>query len=425
MDWSKFAFEMPSQVALIQAGIAFALSAAAILFSRWMSVRWADRASAWWLGHAGGHGEGLRGRILALLRHGVAAALLTIIFVVDSWSGLARFIIGVALALQAAWFGKHLLRGLGVGRGISNGFALAIFAALFAVALGGFDQMTASMEQIGFTLGSRRWSLLSVAIFLLTAIALYAGVRLANRLLAHSIGASKGLDPTQKVLGQKLVSIGIVIAACLLAIDIFNIDLTSLAVFSGALGLAVGFGLQKTFGNLIAGIILLMDRSIKPGDVIAVGDSFGEVNRIGIRAMSVITREGKEHLIPNENLMTQEVENWSYTNRNVRVGIPVSVAYSTDMDRARELMLQAVKESPRVLNSPAANILMREWADSAVKFEIRCWINDPEGGLSNVRSDVLWRLWNLFKEEGIEIPFPQRDVHVRSLPETKSKSLKK
>jgi hypothetical protein len=119
---------------------------------------------------------------------------------------------------------------------------------------------------------------------------------------------------------------------CLLrGIDLLGIDLTALTVFSGAFGLAVGFGLQKTFGNLIAGIILLMDRSVKPGDVIVVGDSFGHVTKIGVRAVSIVTRDGKEHLIPNENLMTQEVENWSYSSRDVRVHIPVGIAYDCDL----------------------------------------------------------------------------------------------
>jgi hypothetical protein len=135
------------------------------------------------------------------------------------------------------------------------------------------------------------------------------------------------------------------VAAFFIGIDIVGIDLTALAVFSGAFGLAVGFGLQKTFGNLIAGIILLMDRSIKPGDVIVVGDSFGHVTKIGVRAVSIVTRDGKEHLIPNENLMTQEVENWSYSSRDVRVHIPVGVAYDCDLPLAQKLMIEAAKAS--------------------------------------------------------------------------------
>jgi small-conductance mechanosensitive channel len=146
--------------------------------------------------------------------------------------------------------------------------------------------------------------------------------------------------------------------------------------------------------------------------VIVVGDSFGWVNRIGVRAVSVVTRDGKEHLIPNENLMTQEVENWSYTDRNVRVRIPVRVAYSCDLKLAQSLMLQAAKDSPRVLDAPMSNVRLTAFGESGVEHEILVWISDPEDGVGNVRSDVLNRLWFLFKDNGIEIPFPQRDVRV-------------
>jgi small-conductance mechanosensitive channel len=171
--------------------------------------------------------------------------------------------------------------------------------------------------------------------------------------------------------------------------------------------------MQKTIGNLIAGIILLMDRSIKPGDVIVVGDSFGWVNKIGVRAVSVVTRDGKEHLIPNEDLMTREVENWSYTDRNVRVRIPVRVAYSCDLKLAQELMLRAAKESPRVLDDPRANVWLTAFGADGVEHDILVWISDPESGVGNVRSDLLNRLWLLFKEHGIEIPYPQRVVHLQ------------
>ena len=195
-----------------------------------------------------------------------------------------------------------------------------------------------------------------------------------------------------------------------------GIDLTALAFFSGAFGLAIGFGFQKTFGNLISGIILLMDRSIKPGDVIVVGESFGWVEKIGIRAVSVVTRDGKEHLIPNENLMTQEVENWSFSDKNVRVRIPVGVSYDSDMVQVQDLMLQAAKESPRVLDEPKPNVWMTEYGDSSVNFEVLVWISDPESGVGNVRSDVLNRLWWLFQEAGVQIPFPQRDLNVKHWP---------
>ncbi len=230
---------------------------------------------------------------------------------------------------------------------------------------GGLAAIRATLSRVGIDVGDQRFTLLSALTLGVTVVLLFAGVRLVNRVLAHLIAGSRGFDPTQKLLVQKLSGIAVLVLAFFVGIDLLRIDLTAFAVFSGAFGLAIGFGLQKTIGNLIAGIILLMDRSIKPGDVIVVGDSFGWVNKIGVRAVSVITRDGKEHLIPNENLMTQEVENWSYTDRNVRVRIPVHVAYSCDLELAQALMLQAAAESPRVLETPpperVADGVRREW----------------------------------------------------------------
>ena len=170
---------------------------------------------------------------------------------------------------------------------------------------------------------------------------------------------------------------------------------------------------RKEHGNLIAGLILLMDRSVKPGDVIAVGDAVGAISKIGIRAVSVVTRDGKEFLIPNETLMTETVENWSYSSKNVRMQVPVGVSYEADMKLAEELMLEAAKSCDRVLSAPPPTVWMSEYGDSSVNFVIHCWIQDPEDGVGNVRSAVLKRLWWLFKEHDIEIPFPQRDLNLR------------
>ena len=156
-----------------------------------------------------------------------------------------------------------------------------------------------------------------------------------------------------------------------------------------------------------------MDRSIKPGDVIVVGESVGYVNKIGVRAVSILTRDGKEHLIPNENLMTQEVENWSYSNPNVRVHIPVTIGYDCDVALAQKLMIEAASAPERVLKLPKPNVWLRKFAEAGLEHDILVWIKDPEAGLGNVQSDILNRLWVLFKEHAIALPNPQRDIHIR------------
>lgn len=276
------------------------------------------------------------------------------------------------------------------------------------------DRLMRGLDRVAVTIGSNRVSLLGVITFVLVALLLFVVARVAHILVTRLIRGSARLDPSQQALFQKLAGIGIVTIAVLVGVDVLGIDLTALKLFSGALGLAVGFGLQKTLGNLIAGLILLMDKSVKPGDVIVVGDTFGAINRIGIRAVSVLTRDGKEHLIPNELLMTQPVENWSYSNRDVRIRIPVGVSYASDLATAQRLMIEAASTPARVLRDPAPRVWLKGFGDSSVDHEILVWISDPEEGVGNVQSEILNRLWVLFKDNGIEIPFPQRDIHIRT-----------
>lgn len=283
-------------------------------------------------------------------------------------------------------------------------------------------EVVATLDSWALALGSLRvslWDLLVVAAILVFCL-LFG--KLGSRWARRAVRRSKGLDSSQELLAEKLLTIAIWALAGFLAVDLLDIDLTALAVFSGAFGLAVGFGLQKTIGNLIAGIILLMDRSIKPGDVIAIADqagqsTFGQIRKIGVRAVSLVTRDQKEYLIPNENLMVNQVENWSYSSKNVRVSVPVGVSYQADLELAEKLMLDAAKSCRRVLDSPPPVVWMKGFGENAVLFAIQCWIQDPEEGVGNVQSAVLKQVWALFKEHGIELPYPQRDLHLRSSEE--------
>lgn len=276
-----------------------------------------------------------------------------------------------------------------------------------------------TLDGWALSIGTFRVSVWDVLVILAIVIVCFLLAKLGSSWARRFVRRTKRLDSTQELLAEKLLTIAIWAAAAFLAIDLLGIDLTALAVFSGAFGLAIGFGLQKTFGNLIAGIILLMDKSIKPGDVIVIADqsgqsTFGQIRKIGVRAVSLVTRDQKEYLIPNENLMVNQVENWSYSSRNVRIQVPVGVSYEADMELAEQLMLEAAKSADRVLLSPPPVVWMKGFGESSVDFVIHCWIQDPEEGVGNVQSAVLRKLWFLFKENAVEIPFPQRDIHLRS-----------
>lgn len=274
------------------------------------------------------------------------------------------------------------------------------------------------LDGFGFTIDETRISAWSVLVVILVLLGVIIFARLFSRLAHSALAKMTKFDASQRLLAEKLATIIVWAFAILIAIDMLGIDLTALAVFSGAFGLAIGFGLQKTFGNLLAGILLLMDKSIKPGDVISVTDAagnegFGQIRKIGIRAISVVTRDKTEYLIPNENLMINQVVNWSYSSREVRVKAPVGVSYGSDLDLVSDLLYQAVSDTPRVLDNPKPRVNLMGFGDSSVDFEIRFWILDPEEGLANIRSDVYMRMWQLFHKHDIEIPFPQRDLNLR------------
>ena len=414
---ASLGFARPGTADLFALGIAAGIAAGTILVA-WLAGRWAGpRIADFWERKAGARAEGLVPRACALVRYLIIWPVLVLALRLYHWPPAAAFLLGLAAAGAAALVVRNVVRGVNLPRWVAWALALFLFVAILADAVGGLDKVTGPLDALAFTVGSRRLSLLALIQILIGLLALYAAVKLANRLIAQSLRHAAGLDPTQRVLTQKLAALAVIAIAFFIGIDLAGIDLTALAVFSGALGLAVGFGLQKTFGNLIAGIILLMDRSIKPGDVISVGETFGQVNKIGVRAVSIVTRDGKEYLIPNELLMTQEVVNWSYSTRDVRISIPVSIDYHCDVKLAHKLMIAAADASPRVLATPKPNVWITKLGENGIDHEIRIWILDPEAGIGPVRSEILSRVLELFQENGIAIPSPQRDVFVKQWPE--------
>ncbi|WP_166042363.1 mechanosensitive ion channel domain-containing protein [Sphingosinicella sp. YJ22] len=407
---------LPERFDFASAAAALALVAAAALLG-WAVGRWGGpHLAALWERRAGARAAQVGPRLCAVSRDLTIWLLLTLALSVYPWQPLALFLIGLAAAAAGALFAVNLVRALQVSRLLAWILGSFVFVAVLADAVGGLAAIAKALDGVALMIGARRLSLLDLVRIAVSLVVLYLGVRLLIRVASHSIRSVTGFDPTQQLLAQKLAAVAIVIVAFFVGLQLTGIDLTTLAVFGGAFGLAIGFGLQKTVGNLFAGIILLMDRSIKPGDVIVVGDTYGSVTKIGVRAVSVVTRDGKEHLIPNEDLMTREVENWSYSSSDVRVHIPVGIAYDCDLPLAQKLMIEAAESAERVLKAPAPRVWLRAFGESSVDHDILVWIADPEAGIGNVRSEILNRLWQLFREHKIRVPYPQQDVHVKAWP---------
>lgn len=344
------------------------------------------------------------------------AALAAVAQLIHTGLGLSPVLLDPAARLAGAWALIRLSVVL-----IPNRFWARLVAVLvwFAVALsiiGLLAPVTQALDSVAMTFGGARVSLLSLMKALFLGLILVQAAAVLARFFDGRIRSSDQLSPSVQVLLTKTVSISLYASAGLIALSGVGIDLTSLALFSGAVGVGIGFGLQKVFSNLVSGVILLLDRSIKPGDTIEVAGVFGRVVSIAARYTSVLTRDGKEYLVPNESFIANEVINWSHNDANVRIKIPVGVSYGSDLRLVEKLLYQALEGVPRVLEEPRPFVRLIGFGDSSVDFDIRIWLDDPMDGVANVTSDILFNVWDLFQANGIEIPFPQRDVHVKSLP---------
>jgi len=325
-------------------------------------------------------------------------------------------LVQITADLAALWLvlrvSTALLRDALVARIIAT-----VACVVFALDLLGLLEPTESaLDSMAVTIGTLRLSVLLVAkAAIIVALLLWAAIAL-SRLITRRLRYVDGLSLSIQLLIGNLIKIALVCIAVLVGLNTVGIDLTAFAVFSGAIGVGVGFGLQKIVSNFVSGIILLVERSIKPGDVIEVGHTFGHVVSLGARYTAVRGRDGKEYLIPNENLIGNQVINWSYSSPFVRVDAEFGVGYGSDLREVRELATEAAAHTGRVLSDPAPVCHITGFGDSAVNFVLRFWIEDPAAGVTNVKGDVFLSLWETFKEHDIELPFPQRDLHLHTVP---------
>ncbi|KRD52920.1 MULTISPECIES: mechanosensitive ion channel family protein [Sinorhizobium/Ensifer group] len=326
-----------------------------------------------------------------------------------------RWLVATALTLTAAWFVISVLTRIIRNQTLARVTAVVgwIYFALYAV---GLDRVIlTTLDGVAVNLGAVRLSLLLVlkAVVLSSAL-IWLAVLLGN-VSAHWIQRSAELTPSFKVLISKLVKIVLIGFAGAIALSATGIDLTALTVFSGAVGVGIGFGLQKVVSNFISGIIILLDKSIKPGDTITLGDTFGSVRDLRSRFVSVITRDGKEYLIPNEDFISQQVVNWSFSSDFVRIEVSFGTSYDSDPHEVARIAIAAAKSIPRVASGHAEPVCwMTGFGASSLDFKLRFWISDPSNGLTNIRGQVMMALWDAFKVAGISIPFPHREIIMKT-----------
>ena len=324
------------------------------------------------------------------------------------------YLVYLALTLWIAWLAISIVSLVIRNRAIRRIVAVGGWCYVALIMLGLTTEAGTILDNAGISVANFRISVLMVlkAVVFMT-VTLWLAISIGN-FLDHRIQRSEELTPSLRVLIGKMLKITLIVGAVVIALSATGLDLTAFTIFSGALGVGLGFGLQKVVSNFISGIIILMDRSIKPGDTISLGDTFGWIRELRARFISVVTRDGKEYLIPNEEFITREVVNWSFSNDLVRLDVPFGVSYDSDPHEVIALAIAAAQSVSRVIDHQKPVCWMTDFGDSSLDFVLRFWIRDPQKGLTNIRGMVLLALWDKFKEHGVQIPFPHREIIMKT-----------
>ena len=336
--------------------------------------------------------------------------------VIGNQLGYALQLVNAGVALLIAWVCIRVLSFSVKSPLASATISVVAWSIASLSILGLLGPLVRELDASALHLGKFRLSAMTAINALLFLAALLWLTTILFRFLQRQISRTTSLTPSLQVLLVQLLQIFLPTMAVVIALSSAGIDLTALTVVFGAVGLGVGLGLQRVVGNLVAGLTLLIGKSIKPGDIIEYKKSYGWVTAMGARYVTLRTRDGVEHLVPNDYFLENGVENWSYSDVRLRLHVPVGIAYDADVHQAMALCLDAAKSAKRVLEHPEPLCLLKEFGESSINLEIRMWIEDPRNGTQNVKSEVLLGVWDHFKAAGIKFPFPQRDVHIVSMP---------
>ncbi len=343
--------------------------------------------------------------------------------VVNTHTGLLDAGLQLASTLLLVRLGFHLL-GFLVGekswlRGWENRLTVTVWLALSFALLGWFERVESTLDAIDLLPGKAMFSLWALIKGIVVVTAFVVVTSVVARTIERRLMAVDTLALSTRIGISKFAYFFLIGLGILLGINAAGVDLTALTVLTGAIGLGLGFGLQAIASNFVSGFVLLMDKSIKPGDVISFTqhtgtstENFGWVQELRGRYVVVRDRDGVETLVPNQNLITNSVINWSYSDQRVRLRLPVMVGYESDVERALELLIQAAADHPRILRDPGPVSRLMSFEDYGLRLESRFWIRDPMNGVNNVRSDVNRRILRLFRENGIRIPVSQHEVRL-------------
>jgi small-conductance mechanosensitive channel len=322
------------------------------------------------------------------------------------------YLLMVAAKLALAWLVIRLVTSV-----IRNAFIVQLvsLSAWVVAALSIINQLDPTidaLDSVSIVLGGLRLTpLLVIKLGALLIAALWL-TNIASNFAEGRINRSTDLTPSIQVLLVKMIRMGLMALAIIIALSAVGINLSALAVFSGAVGVGIGIGLQKIVANFISGIILLADKSVKPGDLVTIGDSTGRISAMKTRYISVAAGDGREFLIPNEDLVTQKVVNWTYTDKNTLVKVVFGTNYDADPKLVCKLAVDIGAAAKRAIKGKPPTCILTEFAEIGMKFSLTFWIADPDG-MDNVKSEVMLALWDAFKREGVRVPYPVREIRIR------------
>ena len=339
-------------------------------------------------------------------------------------AGNSTGLVSASVSLLTAWIVIRLVT-LVIRSPFWSRFAFYVAWPLAALdAFGVLDDVVRQLEAFSVPIGKdddgavQTFSALDLIRTLFIFGVLFWGASFINHTIKGRINAIDELTVSFKALLSKILDVLLPIVALIAALQIVGFPFGTLAIFGGAVGLGIGLGMQRTVSNFFAGFTLIADKSIKPGDVIEIGSTYGWVTQMNARYVSIRTRDGTDHLVPNDKFIEEGVVNWSHADRVVRLHAEFGVSYGTkDLRALAKMCEEAVRDVDRVIKSPGPRCNLVEFGDNSINFDLRFWISDPANGTSNIRSEVMLAIWELLAEHNIEIPFPQRDVHIKSVPQ--------
>jgi small-conductance mechanosensitive channel len=341
----------------------------------------------------------------------VIIVLARAVMLASTWPSRS-YLLSVAANLALAWLVIRLVTSVIRNTFIVRLVSLSAWLVAALSILGQLEPTIEALDSVSIVLGGLRLTpLLLIKLGVLLVVALWL-TNIVSNFVESRITRSADLTPSIQVLLVKMIRLGLMVVAIAIAMSAVGINLSALAIFSGAAGVGIGFGLQKIVANFISGIILLADKSVKPGDLVTIGDSSGRISAMKTRYISVAAGDGREFLIPNEDLVTQKVVNWTYTDKNTLVKVNFGTNYDADPRLVCKLAVDIAAAAPRAIKSKPPNCLLTEFAEAGMKFSLTFWIADPDG-MDNVKSDVMLALWDAFKHEGIHMPYPVREIRIR------------